>query len=417
MPSANITLFAQWYNDSGTEYQVIYNGNGSTSGTAPATVNYNQYQGVPNSGNTGSLTNGSLTFYGWNTAANGTGTPYPVGSNGFTMPASNVTLYAQWVDDSINYTLTYDGNGSTGGSVPAASTSYPDGAGVSVLGRATLVQSGYTFLGWNTQADGTGTSYPVGNTILMNADNTLYAQWVGGSSSKNCGSFTSSTAPTAEIGTSGSRVSYRDNTNNTITIISPTFFSNGPGPYGTGNGPIDTTHTGNLLSTNATAVLSQVAGVYQIDTTYTTKWTGQTEIQTSTLILGSTYWPTGETISDITIPLNAGQPATFTFDSTVTPNYVVSAGGCFNQTSNASGTITFASIIAFYINFSNGTTTRLAFGNEFRWTGSGSGPFTYVFNYARVELANGPTPSPIPPLPSPYTGVFTPTNTTAINTV
>ena len=51
----------------------------------------------PIPGNTGSLVNGSLTFNGWNTAANGLGTAYPVSSNGFTMPAANVILYAQWV--------------------------------------------------------------------------------------------------------------------------------------------------------------------------------------------------------------------------------------------------------------------------------------------------------------------------------
>jgi hypothetical protein len=37
-------------------------------------------------------------------------------------------------------------------------------------------------------------------------------------------------------------------------------------------------------------------------------------------------------------------------------------------------------------------------------------PYTYVFNYARAELANGPTPSPI-------TDTFTPTASTFINTL
>ena len=37
---------------------------------------------------------------------------------------------------------------------------------------------GYTFTGWNTQADGSGTDYDAGETIdALNADLTLYAQW------------------------------------------------------------------------------------------------------------------------------------------------------------------------------------------------------------------------------------------------
>ena len=48
-------------------------------------------------------------FYGWNTAADGTGTMYYPG-NTFT-PASNVTLYAQWVDTRGVYEFTEGVNG------------------------------------------------------------------------------------------------------------------------------------------------------------------------------------------------------------------------------------------------------------------------------------------------------------------
>ena len=440
MPYANTILYAQWYNPAGTNYQVIYNDNGSSSGTVPATVSYKSGQGVgPIPGNTGSLTNGSLTFYGWNTAANGLGIAYPSASNGFTMPAANVTLYAQWVNTSTSYTLTYNDNGSTGGSVPASPTPYPDGAGVGVLGQSSLVKSGYTFLGWNTLANPTptnpGINYLTGQSIVMNSNKSLYAQWVGGSVAKSCGTGTGGST-TANIYNSTSRTAYRDTTNNTITIILPTYFSttNG-GPYGTGDGPNaspPSTSYGNLLSTSATAIISESSpGSYQISVTYTTIWTGGSQVQTATLPLSSAYWPSGQTISGITIPTGSAQPASFTFDASANPSFNVLAGGCYNSvlTSTVGSTVnaTFAGIIAFYINFTDGTTTpptqisttRVAVGTEFRWVTQNTAPrtYTYTSNYARVELANGPTPGSLIVGPNvyPYAGTFTPTASTQVN--
>ena len=45
----------------------------------------------------------------------------------------------------------------------------PSGAG--------LVNVGYTFAGWNTKADGTGTSYLPGANYVFSTSETLYAQW------------------------------------------------------------------------------------------------------------------------------------------------------------------------------------------------------------------------------------------------
>jgi uncharacterized repeat protein (TIGR02543 family) len=78
------------------------------------------------------------------------------------------------------YTVTYDGNGSTGGSVPVdGSSPYDENDTVTVLGNTgSLVKTGYTFDGWNTAADGSGTDYAPAATFQMPASNTtLYAQW------------------------------------------------------------------------------------------------------------------------------------------------------------------------------------------------------------------------------------------------
>jgi len=94
---------------------------------------------------------------------------------------ANVTLYAKWTTANYSYTVIYNGNGSTGGTVPVDSSSpYEYGATVTVLGNTgTLVKTGYTFDGWNTAADGSGTFQAAGSTFNMGTANvTLYAQWI-----------------------------------------------------------------------------------------------------------------------------------------------------------------------------------------------------------------------------------------------
>ena len=39
------------------------------------------------------------------------------------------------------------------------------------------MRKGYSFVGWNTAADGSGTSYEAGAKVELSAPVTLYAQW------------------------------------------------------------------------------------------------------------------------------------------------------------------------------------------------------------------------------------------------
>jgi len=78
------------------------------------------------------------------------------------------------------YSVTYDGNGNTGGAAPVdASSPYVAGVTVTVLNNTgSLVRDGFTFNGWNTAADGSGDSHTAGDTLTMPAAVvTLYAQW------------------------------------------------------------------------------------------------------------------------------------------------------------------------------------------------------------------------------------------------
>lgn len=77
------------------------------------------------------------------------------------------------------YSVIYDGNSNTGGDVPVDSQDYSESASVTVLGNTgLLVKTNYHFTGWNTAADGGGTSYtPGSNFVVGSSDVILYAQW------------------------------------------------------------------------------------------------------------------------------------------------------------------------------------------------------------------------------------------------
>ncbi|NLD91323.1 MAG: hypothetical protein GX639_01510, partial [Fibrobacter sp.] len=172
--AANDTLYAQWTTN--PTYTVTYLGNGSTSGTVP--VDSNKYIGGASVtvATAGTLVKTGSTFTGWNTNAAGTGIARAAGS-AYAIGAVNDTLYAQWTTNPT-YSVTYIGNGSTSGSVPVDSNNYLSGASVTVAAAGTLVKTGCTFTGWNTNAAGTGIARAAGSTYAISAANdTLYAQW------------------------------------------------------------------------------------------------------------------------------------------------------------------------------------------------------------------------------------------------
>lgn len=87
-----------------------------------------------------------------------------------------ITFYKQ-----NTVTLTYHANGATSGSVPVdASSPYAPSSTVTVKANTgNLARTGCTFAGWNTAADGSGTSYAATGsaTFTISANTTLYAKW------------------------------------------------------------------------------------------------------------------------------------------------------------------------------------------------------------------------------------------------
>ena len=113
-------------------------------------------------------------FVGWYTDAAGTaGNEFVPNAN----MESGTTVYAKWTKDPI--TIVFNGNGNTGGSMANQEVAY--GSSVALNTNA-YIKSGYGFIGWNTEADGSGTTYKDGATYRytssIGSDTlTLYAQW------------------------------------------------------------------------------------------------------------------------------------------------------------------------------------------------------------------------------------------------
>ncbi len=128
--------------------------------------------------------------YGYVIGTSGTrfGARNPTGGN--TAPAdilegigSGDTLYPQslYLDQlsrRLEPTVTYDANGATAGSAPVdADSPYEPGATVTVQSEGDLENPGFTFSGWNTEPDGSGTTYEAGTTFEITGSILLYAKW------------------------------------------------------------------------------------------------------------------------------------------------------------------------------------------------------------------------------------------------
>ena len=92
----------------------------------------------------------------------------------------NATYTAQFTEKLRTYTVSFDGNGATSGTM--ASQTFTAGKSAKLTPNS-FVKTGYTFDGWNTKADGTGTSYAnnasytATSNITSTSNITLYAKW------------------------------------------------------------------------------------------------------------------------------------------------------------------------------------------------------------------------------------------------
>ena len=174
-----MTLYAVW---KANTYTVTYNGNGSTGGsTADSSHVFNSSKALTSNG----YTKTGYTFQGWSTSNTATTVTYTNGQNVNNLTSSNggkVTLYAVWKPNT--YTIVYNGNGATSGGTASSTHTYNQSKALTSNGytRIDNAYKGYVFTGWNTAANGSGTSYSNGQVVnnLTSSNGgtiTLYAQW------------------------------------------------------------------------------------------------------------------------------------------------------------------------------------------------------------------------------------------------
>ena len=80
---------------------------------------------------------------------------------------------SNWVDHNVDPVVTFKANGGTG-SDDTQTVHYNTST---ALTANTFTRTGYTFAGWNTKTDGTGTSYTDKQTVTLKANTTLHAMW------------------------------------------------------------------------------------------------------------------------------------------------------------------------------------------------------------------------------------------------
>jgi len=169
MANGTLTLYAQW---TPGEAGLTYDGNGATGGkTDPQTGKTDEKINVRDNG----FTRDGYTFVTWNTQADCKGNAVKPNSE-WTLRGSS-TLYACWAG--VAQTLTYHGNGATGGNTAAQSGHTGDELTTNANG---FTRDGYTFVRWDTAKDGSGTAYGEGKNgvsqyVMKPAGNDLYAIW------------------------------------------------------------------------------------------------------------------------------------------------------------------------------------------------------------------------------------------------
>ena len=173
------------------EYVVKYDGNGATNGSMEDSKIIYLQQFVTRR-NTFAKT--GYSFDCWNEKEDGTGKAWSLTSDGVYENGNgenkikwtykkNITLYARWKANT--YTVKYDGNGATSGSMEDSKATY-DVNFKTIKNK--FAKTGYTFDGWNEKSDGTGKKWTLATEGVYESekdwkwnytnDLTLYAQWV-----------------------------------------------------------------------------------------------------------------------------------------------------------------------------------------------------------------------------------------------
>jgi len=157
--TVDVTLYAKWTINT---YTVTFNSKCGSTVTLQTVEQGGKVTEPADPNRTG------YTFSGWYKES-GCTTVWDFATDTVTV---DVTLYAKWTINT--YTVTFDKNGGDTEADPKTKTA-TYGGNIVVLPTAPT-QSGYIFIGWNTQADDSGTGFTAATAVT--ADITVYAKWI-----------------------------------------------------------------------------------------------------------------------------------------------------------------------------------------------------------------------------------------------
>ena len=163
--NANAVMYAQW---TPKRYTVTYNANGGANAPSTGTKIHDEPYTLSND----VPTRTNYIFIGWGTNSSDTTPIYKVGETNIYTKNEPITLYAIWV--SSTYTVTYNRNN---GNWTGPSTQIKNYNESLTLTSIEPTLDGYSFAGWGTNPDGTGSNYVAGGTYTKNENITLYALW------------------------------------------------------------------------------------------------------------------------------------------------------------------------------------------------------------------------------------------------
>ena len=178
VPKGGMTLYAQYRKiGDGKQYKVTYNSNYGKASTSTIThfsgTDFDVWFGIFDV----NFVREGYTLVSFNTKKNGNGTTY-YPNEVVTMPAKNLTLYAQWRQDKVKvvFNPNYSGKDANTGK-KAAKTAVKIAAGSPASVWAGYYRKGWELVGWNTKKDGTGASYHNDSPLALSKSTNLYAQW------------------------------------------------------------------------------------------------------------------------------------------------------------------------------------------------------------------------------------------------
>ena len=150
-------------------YTITYNANGGNESNQTQEVKYGETWTTKDK----IFTKTGYTQVGWNTKADGSGTTYSLKKLQKAKKEGNLTLYAKWKVNT--YTITYKANGGNG-SNQTQEVKYGE---TWTTKDKIFTKTGYTQVGWNTKADGSGVTYSLKKLQKARKEGnlTLYAKW------------------------------------------------------------------------------------------------------------------------------------------------------------------------------------------------------------------------------------------------